>query len=652
MQHDPQPSRDPRILHPDWEPGDTLIALLARNARTHPDGIAMRERDHGIWQQTTWAGYLDAVLALAAGFEAAGIGPGDIVLVTGDNRARLYVATLALTALRAIPAPAYSDARPEELLDQMIREGIRAAVVEDQEQVDKLESLRDRHPDLTKIFYDDPRGLGAKAPAGAAALADLAENGQARLAAKAGLRDDLIGRATVFDTAVLLHSSGTTGAPKGIPLRHGHVLSGVRNAAAAGYFREGEEHMAYLPMAWVGDFSFSIAAAIELRFTVNVPENQETALHDLREIAPTLYFASPRAWSAMLTRVQVGIAETSGLKRRLYDHFMPFALELERARLAGRKPSALQRFWRGVGDVVIYGPLRDQLGLRRVARPYTAGEAIGEEVFLYFRALGLNLRQFYGQTENCALAVAQSSDDISLTTVGRPFPGVEVRIDETGEILLKGGNIFDGYFENEKATAESLRDGWLCTGDAGQWSDDGQLMVLGRLSEVMHKADGTRFIPTYLENRLKFASAIRDVCVIGKDRAFLSAIVCIDFAAVGQWAQERGLSYTSYAELSQRPEVLELVRREIARLNDAVPAELSIRRFVNLHKEFDPDDGEVTRTRKLKRGVIDARYGQIIDAVYAGHDEIEYEARITYESGETGVLTRVLKIGDLDGGQH
>ncbi|SDE50086.1 AMP-dependent synthetase/ligase [Limimaricola pyoseonensis] len=652
MQHDPVTARDPRMLHPDWKPEDTLIALLARNAREHPDRVALRERDHGIWQQTTWAEYLDEVLSLAAGFEAEGIGPGDIVLVTGDNRARLYAATLGLIALRAVPSPAYSDARPEELLDQMTREGIRAAVVEDQEQVDKLESVRDRRPELARILYDDPRGLGDKAPAGASALSDLLARGRARLKAEPGLRDDLVSRASVFDIAVLLHSSGTTGAPKGIPLRHGHVLSGVRNAAAAGYFREGEEHMAYLPMAWVGDFSFSIAAAIELKFTVNVPENQETALHDLREIAPTLYFASPRAWSAMLTRVQVGIAETSGLKRKLYDHFMPFALKLEREKLEGRSPSALQKLWRGVGDAVIYGPLRDQLGLRRVARPYTAGEAIGEDVFLYFRALGLNLRQFYGQTENCALAVAQSSEDISLTTVGRPFPGVEAKIDESGEILLKGGNIFDGYFENEKATAESLRDGWLCTGDAGQFDADGQLVVLGRLSEVMHKADGTRFIPTYLENRLKFAPAIRDVCVIGKERGFLSAIVCIDFSAVGQWAQERGIPYTSYAELSQRPEVVDLVRGEIARLNAAVPAELSIDRFVNLHKEFDPDDGEVTRTRKLKRGVIDARYGQIIEAVYEARDEIEYEAQITYETGETGVLTRTLKIGDLKGGQH
>ncbi len=651
MQHDPGMTQDPRALHPDWREDDHLIAILARNAREHPKSIAMRERDHGIWHETTWPAYLDRVLALAAGLEAHGVGAGDIVLLTGDNRPALYVALLSLACLRAIPSPAFSDSQPEELLGQMEREEIATAIVEDQEQVDKLQTVRGRCPALRTILYDDPRGLDGKAPEGACSIADVAAEGRKRLEDEPGLREDLLSRPTAFDVAVLMHSSGTTGAPKGIPLRHGHLLSGVRNAAAAGYFREGEEHMAYLPMAWIGDYSFSVAAALELRFTVNVPENQETAPHDLREIAPTLYFASPRAWSAMLTRIQVGIAETTGLKRRLYDHFMPFAIERERRRLHGQTPGLWERIWYGVGDAMIYGPIRDQLGLRRVERPYTAGEAIGEDVFLYFRALGLNLRQFYGQTENCALAVAQSKDDISLTTVGRPFPGVEVKIDDEGEILLKSENIFDGYYKNEAATAESLRDGWLHTGDAGEFADDGQLVVLGRLSEVQHKTDGSRFIPTYLENRLKFASGIRDVCVIGSERPFLSAIVCIDFEAVGQWAQERGLSYTSYAELSQRNEVIELVRTQIADLNDAVPGSLFIRRFVNLHKEFDPDDGEVTRTRKLRRKVIDEHYADIIAAIYDGADAVDYEARITYEDGRTGTLNRRLKIGDLEKGE-
>lgn len=651
--HDPAPpllpgdTAEEQALHPKWQRDDHLLALLARNAEAHGAEVALRERDHGIWQQYSWADMRDAVVEFAAGLEARGVGPGDIVLVIGDNRPNLYFAMLGACALRAIPSPAYADAPVEELAAQMAREGIHVAVAEDQEQVDKLMAAREGHPGLRLVIYDDPRGLKGQEPEGVAGFDAIRAEGRARLDADPGLAGDLLRRPSVHDVAVLLHSSGTTGAPKGIPLKHGHVLSGVRNAAAAGYFLPGEVHMAYLPMAWVGDFIFSVAAALELRFTVNMPEAQETALHDLREIAPTLYFASPRAWSAMLTRVQVGIAETTGLKRWLYDRLMPFMVERERARLAGRAPGGGPKAW--LAEWLICGPIRDQLGLARVKRAYTAGEAIGEDVFLWFRALGLNLRQFYGQTENCALAVAQSPADISLATVGRPFPGVEMRIDPSGEILLRGDNIFDGYFQNPKASAEALEGGWLHTGDAGQVEPDGQLVVLGRVSEVVRKADGTRYIPTYIENRLKFSPHIRDACVVGEGRAFLSAIVCIDFQSVGQWAQEHGVAYTSYAELSQAAPVRAMIGEEIAAVNATLPAGLEIRRFVNLHKELDPDDGEVTRTRKLRRGVIAERYGDIIAALDEGRAAIDFRARITYENGQTGVLERRLVLGDVGG---
>ena len=647
MQHDPVDIAAAQALHPNWQQGDHIIARLARNAAEHPDDVAMRERDRGIWQEYSWSDYLRAVLEFAAGLEARGVRAGDVVLAIGDNRPNLYFGMLGVATLRAIPSPAYAEAPTDELAAQLEREAIRFAIAEDQEQVDKLGEVRETYPALELIIYDDPRGLAGNEPEGVVGFDTIREEGRQRLASEPGLADDLLGRPSVHDIVVLMHSSGTTGAPKGIPLKHGHVLSGVRNAAAAGYFQEGEVHMAYLPMAWVGDFIFSIGAAVELRFVVNIPEAQETAMHDLREIAPTLYFASPRAWSAMLTRVQVGMAETTGLKRRLYDYFMPRAMQAERARLDGKPVSGGLSRW--LGEWLICGPLRDRLGLGRVRRAYTAGEAIGEDVFLWFRALGVNLRQFYGQTENCALAVAQKPEDISLTTVGRPFPGVEMRIDEHGEILLRGDNIFDGYFQNPKATAETLVDGWLHTGDAGQVEPDGQLVVLGRVSEVVEKADGTRFIATYIENRLKFSPYIKDAAVIGQGRAMLTAIVCVDFQAVGQWAQEHGVAYTSYAELSQQPQVYGLIAGQLAEVNAHLPHGLSVARFVNLHKEFDPDDGEVTRTRKLKRKVIDDRYGPIIEAMNAGQDQIDFRAQITYENGQTGTLDRVLRLSDVQG---
>lgn len=637
---------DSRQLHPNWNDDDHLLNILVDNAKRFPDHVAMRERDRGVWQEYTWSRYLDDVLCFAAGLETRGVKPEDVVLVIGDNRPALYLSMLGAITLRAIPSPAYPDTRPEELAGQIQRENIRFAVAEDQEQVDKLMHVCEAHGcTLQLIVYDDPRGLENTDQT--MAFTRLIEIGRQRLESEAGLRDSLISRPSVHDVAALLHSSGTTGVPKGIPLKHGHILAGVRNAAAAGYFDEGEIHMAYLPIAWVGDFIFSVGAAIALRFVVHIPESQETAQHDLREIAPTLYFCSPRTWSNMLTRIQVGIDESTRVKKWLYNKFMPFAIELERRRLEGYNPTAFQRFWRRIGEWLIYGPIKDHLGLARVVRPYTAGEAIGEDIFLFFRALGLSLRQFYGQTENGALAAAQASDEVKLHTVGRPFPGVEIRVDDNGEILMRGDNIFDGYYQQPLATQEALRDGWLHTGDAGYFEDDGQLVVLGRVSEVVYTKQGERFIPTYIENRLQFSHYIRDACVLGQDRDFLTAIVCIDFQAVGHWAQENGVAYSSYAELSQQPRVIELINDLIVRTNQVLPDKLHIRRFVNLHKEFDADDGEVTRTRKLRRGVIEQNYRDIIDALYSDKDVVEFEARIVYETGDVGTLKRTLSIHDV-----
>lgn len=634
-------------LHPNWDPQDHLITLLEKNAKTHPKDVAMREYDHGVWQEYTWQEYLDQVLAIAAGLESRGVKAGDVVLFVGDNRPALYFGMLGAIALKAIPSPAYPDQPPEGLAHQVNSESIRYAVAEDQEQVDKLLYVQEHNGcEFDLIIYDDPRGLE---PGGIIdAYESLVKIGQQRLLDEPNLRSNLLQRPNTNDIAALLHSSGTTGAPKGIPLKHGHILHGVRSAAAAGYFVVGEVHMAYLPIAWVGDFIFSVAAAIELRFIINIPEDRETIQHDLRQIAPTLYFCSPRTWSNILSRIQVGIDESTKFKKWLFNKFMPFAVELERRKLDGKNPNIFERFWRGVGEVLIYGPIKDHFGLSNVQRPYTAGEAIGEEIFLFFRGLGLNLRQFYGQTENTALAAAQPPGEVSLHTVGRPFPGIEVKIDDNGEILMRGDNVFDGYYNNPEETAETLRDGWLYTGDAGFLQEDGQLVVLGRVSEVVYTKQGERFIPTYIENRLQFSHYIQDVCILGKDRDYLTAIVCIDFRATGHWAQENDVSYSSYAELSQQPKIYEMIQSVIEHTNKTLPEKLRIRRFVNLHKAFDADDGEVTRTRKLRRKVINERYASIIEALYDNQQSVDFEAAITYETGDTGVLKRTLALRDLN----
>jgi long-chain acyl-CoA synthetase len=628
--------------------GDTLLTLLARNAETHPDRIAWRERDLGIWQEYSWAQVRDEVLAVAAGLEALGFGADAPLLVIGDNRPRLYFSMLAAAALRGFASPVYPDMPPNELEHFSRSEGARLAVAEDQEQVDKLIELRARTGRPEIIIYDDPRGLEVHEEPGLVDYATLLASGRARLAAEAGLAEALINRAGPNDGMVLLHSSGTTGAPKGVLLKHRHLLAAIRNAAAADYFGEGEEYVAYLPIAWVGDFVFSVAAAIALRFTVSIPERQETVLRNLREVAPTLYFAAPRSWDALLTRVQVGIAESTKLKRRIFDYFMTLAIAIERGRLEGREPGLGRRLLRALGELVIYGPLKDQLGLTRARRSFTAGEAIGEDTFLFFRALGLDLKQFYGQTENCALTAAQRSGHVKLHTVGVPLPGVDLRIAESGEIMIRAASVFDGYFNDPAESARALENGWLHTGDAGYLEPDGQLVVLGRVGEIVHTSAGERFIPAYIENRIKFSPYVRDVCVLGAGRERLTALVCIDEEATGHWAQVNDVPYSSFADLSQKPEVRTLIAGVLRHANQVLPPGLKLARFVDLPKHFDPDDGEVTRTRKLRRNVIENHYGEVIDALYGGANGLEFETRITYETGAAGTLRRSLVIGELD----
>jgi long-chain acyl-CoA synthetase len=625
----------------------TLVAALARNAAEFGNRVAFRERRYGVWQEQTWAEVLDETAAIAAGLEARGLKAGSALTVIGDNRPRLYYAMMAANMLRAFPSPAYPDIPLEELIAATRHGAPSVAFAEDQEQVDKLLELRAAIGRPTTIAYDDVRGLGAYEGEGIISIETLIAEGRARLAREPGLVAELIGRAGADDITVLLHSSGTTGVPKGIPLRHRNVTRGVLNAAASGYFRQHEELFAYLPTAWVGDFVFTLGAGLMLTATINIPERQETVLHDLREVSPTFYLAAPRAWDQMLTRIQVGMKNSTALKRWLFDMFMPHAVELERKRLAGGTPTLAERLVHRIGDVLVYAPLRDYLGLSRAERAFTGGEALGEDTFLFFRALGIKLKQFYGQTETSALTAAQTEGHVKLHTVGRPMAGVEIRIDDSGEILVRSPSVIDGYFDDPEASSKAIVDGWLHTGDAGRFEDDGDLVVLGRVSEVVRTKAGERYIPNFIENRLKFSPYIRNVAVMGAGRDILTAVVCIDFEAVGHWAEERRISYTSYADLSQKPEVQALIGTVVAHVNTTQPEPLRVRRFVNLHKDFDADDGEITRTRKLRRNVIETTYAPLIAALYGSERETVFDATITYENGEQGVIRRSLTITEV-----
>jgi long-chain acyl-CoA synthetase len=639
--------RQPDAATWDFDPETTLVRLVVANAQAVPNAIAMREKDRGIWQEITWAQMADAVLSVAAGLQQMGLTRGKGVLVLGDNRPRLYMGMLCAGVLGAYAMPVYPDATPQEVLHVASEVEVAFVIAEDQEQVDKALDLRERGAYIGNVVYDNPRGVGRYKAPGLVSWAELEAKGRERLQREPGLRESLLDFAQPGDPAVFIHSSGTTGKPKGVVLSHRNILAGVRNAYQSGAFGFGESILAYLPMAWIGDFAFTVGAGIALRFTINVPERQETVLHDLREIAPTFYLAAPRSWDNMLTTVHVRMEDSTPLKKLLYDIFMDSALDAERRKLEGKEPTTAQKLLRPFGEFLVMAPIKDQLGLTRLRHAFTGGEAIGEDTFIFYRALGLKLRQLYGQTESSAYNAMQSPDEVQLHTVGRPLPGVEVKISDTGEIMIRSGSVFGGYFQNEAATRETLEDGWLHTGDAGYVEPDGHLVVLGRLSEVVYTAKGERYIPNYIENLLKFSPFIKDVAVLGNGRDTLAAMICIDKETVGHWAETRGISYMSYADLSQNPEVIQLLGKAVERVNGKLPEPLRLKHFVSLHKEFDPDDGEITRTRKLRRNVVEERYAPIIEAIYGGKASVAVKAQVVYETGEVGTTERELAVTEI-----
>jgi long-chain acyl-CoA synthetase len=628
----------------DFETDTTLIRVLAGNAEAFPDRVAMREKSKGIWQQTTWRELLESVLCCAAGLEQLGFKAGEVMLVLGDNRPQLYAGMLAAGALGGYAMPAFPDATLDELRHFVHEAGARFALAEDQEQVDKVLELRDQGAVLEHVVYDDPRGLAAYAASGLISWDALTAKGAELFTRNPGLRSELIARAQPDGPVVFVHSSGSTGKPKGVVLSHRNLLTGVRNAYQGEAFQFGETILAYLPIAWVGDFAVTMGAGIALQFTINIPERQETVLQNLREIAPTFYLAAPRSWDNLLTTIQVRMEDSSWLKKRLYEFFMASAISAEKRKLEGKQPSLKQRLLHPLGEALVYGPIKDQFGLARLRGAFTGGEALGEDTFVFYRALGVKLRQLYGQTETCAYNAIQGVEEVRLHTVGRPLPGVDMRISDAGEIMIRSGSVFSGYFKQEEASRESLEDGWLHTGDAGYLEPDGHLVVLGRLSDVVHTAKGERYIPNYIENRLKFSPYIKDAAVLGSGRDALSAIICIDKDAVGLWAELRGISYISYADLSQKPQVIALIAAAVKHVNSTLLDGLQLRKFVCLHKEFDADDGEITRTRKIRRNVVEERYKPVIDAIYGGQNTVLMKAKVGYESGEVGIIERTLSV--------
>jgi long-chain acyl-CoA synthetase len=632
---------------------DTFPKLVRQNAELRPDKVAIREKDYGIWQPYTWRDYFEQGRLIALGLASLGFARGDRAAIVGDNRPQLYWAVMATQALGGIPVPLYQDAAERELTYILNHADARFAVAEDQEQVDKLLHIKAQCPSLETIIYKDPRGLRGYDQPFLLSLEQLQERGREFAAANPGHFDEQVAQGRSQDTAIICYTSGTTGKPKGAVLSHRNLIVTARNASKAEGIAADDEILSYLPMAWVGDHIFSYAQAILDGFTANCPESAATILQDLKEIAPTYFFAPPRIWESILTNVMVRIEDCAPLKRRVVKFFLDLAQAMERCRLIGQPVPLWQRLLYPLGMLVVYGPLRDNLGLSRVRRAYTAGEAIGPEIFVFFRALGINVKQLYGMTEASVFITIQKDGDVRLDTVGTPIPGVEVRISDQGEVLYRSPGVFQGYYRDPEATRETLEDGWLHSGDAGFLGQDGHLKIVDRAKDVGRLADGTLFAPKYLENKLKFSPYVKEVVCIGQDRPWVAALVNIDLGAVGNWAERRGIAYTSYTDLSQKPEVYDLIYQEVARVNRSLQEDdllkaAQIRRFLILHKELDPDDEEITRTRKVRRRFIAEKYAALIEALYSDRDRIQVEAQVTYEDGRTGTVRADLRIRPVE----
>jgi len=643
-------STDAQALDPEH---DTFPKLVRLNARRLGNKVAIREKDFGIWQAYTWSQYFEQARLIALGLASLGFARGDRVAIVGDNRPQLYWSVMAAQALGGVPVPIYQDSIEKELEYIVDHAEVRFAVAEDQEQVDKLLSVRARCRHLQHVVYDDPRGMRTYSEPGLVSLAELCELGKKFEVGHPTHFDDEVARGAADDVAIICYTSGTTGAPKGAMLSHRNLIATARNAARCEGLDQDEEVLSYLPMAWVGDHIFSYAQAIIMGFAINCPESPTTVLSDLKEIAPTYFFGPPRIWESILTGVMVRVEDAARPKRAMVHFFLRLAQDIERKRLSRQAVPLWQRLLYPLGSILVYGPLKDNLGFSRVRRAYTAGEAIGPEIFLFFRGLGVNVKQLYGMTEASVFVTIQRDGDVRLDTVGTPITDVEIRISGEGEVLFRSPGVFQGYAKNPEATRQTLEDGWIRSGDAGFLDHDGYLKIIDRAKDVSRLADGTIFAPKFLENKLKFSPYVREAVCIGQGRSCVTAFINIDLTAVGNWAERRNIAYTSYADLAQKAGVYELIHREVERVNrslaeDEVLRGAQVRRFLILHKELDPDDEEITRTRKVRRGYIAQKYAPLIEALYSGQDRVQVEAKVTYEDGRTGTMRADVLIRDID----
>lgn len=637
------------------KPLDTLPKNLVASCRKYGDKkIAMRQKDLGIWRSYTWQDSCRQVRQLSLGLMQLGLGRGDKVCIIGDNDPQYFWAQLAVQAGGGVAVGIFTDSAPQEI--QYIVDHSDAAFVfaKDQEQCDKLLEIRGQVPRVKRVIYWDEKGLWNHREPWLISFEELQSLGRSLDEAQPDLFEATVEQGDGDDLAIFCYTSGTTGLPKGAMITHNNLLAGCDSAQLADPRLETDEYLSFLPPAWITENVLGLSIHLRMGMVVNFPESPATVQENIRELTPHAMLFSARLWENMMALVQVKIAETTWINRLLYKIFMPAGYKVASLRYEQRKPVGL--LWRllyALGEAAVFHPLRDKLGLTRVKSAYSSGAALNPEVIRFFRAIGVNIKQLYGSTE-AQVHTLHVGDDVRFETVGVPSPGQRVRIAANGEILISGGTVFQGYYKNPEATEKAIHldeDGrrWFCTGDAGHLDKDGHLVYLDRVKEMITLSSGEKYSPQFLEGQLKFSPYIRDVMTVGgEERAFVTALVNIDFENVGRWAEKRGIPYTTFVDLSQKPEVYELVRQDVERVNRALPPAARIRRFVLLHKEFDADEGELTRTRKLRRNLLAERYGEMISAMYGGGDSVKVRAAVKYRDGREGTVETTVRVASME----
>jgi len=630
---------------------DTFPKLLVRNVRTIGDRVAMREKEYGIWQSHTWREYHDHVRDFSLGLVALGVKPGDKVAIIGDNRPEWVWSEVAAQAAGAASVGLYQDSNLTEVAFVIDHCDASIIVAEDQEQVDKILDMLDKLPKVRHVIFTDPRGLRKYDHPALLPFEAVEEKGRALAREQPGLFEENVRRTSADDVAIICYTSGTTGNPKGAMLTFRNLLSMALSLDEVDPKRPDDEFVSFLPLAWIGEQMMSLSASLARGFTVNFPEEPDTVTENIREIGPDVMFAPPRVWESLVSTVQVKIMDTTPFKRFMYERCMPIGKQVADLRFEKKRvPVGLRLAW-FFADWLLFRAVKDRLGMSNLRSASTGGAALGPDVFRFFHALGVPLRQIYGQTEIAGISCIHREGDIAFHTVGVPIPGTEVRIAENGEILSRSASVFRGYYKNDEATAATLRDGWLHSGDAGYLAEGGHLVVIDRLKDVMKLADGTQFSPQFIENRLKFSPYVKEAVVVGKDRPFLTGMLCIDMGVVGKWADKNKLSYTTYTDLSAKKEVYDLVQRAVDEVNETLPAAARIQKFVLLYKELDADDEELTRTRKVRRSFVEDRYKDVISALYGDAHEVPIDTTIRFQDGKTSRIRTTLLVRHLEPGR-